>query len=183
MNRVAYKDPERQRAYARDWMKRNAEKARDAMRRWRERNPELNRERRRKYRRAAYVRDTAKINAEKAAYLARHPEVKRAKDHAYRARRSAAAGSFTGAEWLELVARWGNVCAYRGEPGPLEPDHRVPLTRGGTNFIDNILPACRSCNARKHTMTEEEFRARLAVEDAVDRSSTGRMTGQSPLAG
>ena len=58
----------------------------------------------------------------------------------------------------------GERCAYRGEAGPLEPDHRVPLARGGTNFIANILPACRRCNAEKHTMTEDEFRARLAAE-------------------
>src|SRR5688572_18326170 len=183
MSDMAYKDPERQRAYAREWMKRNAEKARDAMRRWRARNPELNRERYRTYKRAARLRDGAKMNAQRAAYLARHPEVKRAKEQAYRARRIAAPGSFTGAQWLELVARWGNVCAYRGEPGPLEPDHRVPLTRGGTNFIDNILPACRSCNARKHTMTEEEFRARLALEDAAVSASTVELSDQSPLAG
>ena len=161
---MAYKDPERQKAYALEWLKRNPQKARDAVRRWRERNPELTRERRRQYRRAAYLRDPARINAQKAAYLARHPEVKRAKDHAYRARRIAAAGSFTGAEWIALIAFWGNVCAYDGKSGPLEPEHRVPLSRGGTNFIENILPACRSCNARKHNMTEEEFRARLAAE-------------------
>jgi 5-methylcytosine-specific restriction endonuclease McrA len=183
MSGVAYKDPERQRAYAREWMHRNLDKARDAMRRWRTRNPELNRERRRKYKRAARLRDGAKMNAQRAAYLASHPEVKRAKEQAYRARKIAAPGSFTGAEWLELVARWGNVCAYRGEPGPLEPDHRLPLARGGTNFIDNILPACRNCNAQKHMMTEEEFRARLAAEDSADTAPDGRMSDQDPSAG
>jgi 5-methylcytosine-specific restriction endonuclease McrA len=172
LNAVAYKDPERQRAYALEWLKRNPQKARDAVARWRARNPELNRQRRRQYRRAAYLRDPGRINAQKAAYLARHPEVKRAKDQAYRARRTAAAGSFTGAEWIELVAHWGNVCAYRGEAAPLEPDHRVPLARGGSNFIDNILPACRKCNAEKHTMTEEEFRARLAAESDVSEPPT-----------
>jgi 5-methylcytosine-specific restriction endonuclease McrA len=161
---VAYKDPDRQRAYALEWLKRNPEKAREAVRQWRERNPELNRERRRRYRRAAYLRDATKMNAQRAAYLARYPEVKRAKDQAYRARRIAADGAFTGAEWRELLARWGNACAYCGGPGPLEADHRVPLSRGGTNFIDNILPACRGCNGRKHKMTEEEFRARLLGE-------------------
>ena len=146
MSGVAYKDPER---------------------RWRARNPELRRERNRRYKRAAQLRDPAKINAQKAAYHAAHPEYRRAKDHAYRARLRAANGSFTGREWRELVEQWGNRCAYRGEPGPLELDHRVPLARGGTNFIENILPACRNCNARKHTMTEEEFRARLAAEEVV----------------
>ena len=164
MSDVAYKDPERGRAYGREWMKRNPEKAREAMRRWRARHPELLRERRRKYRRAARLRDGARLNAQRAAYLAAHPEVKRAKEQAYRARRAAAIGSFTGAEWLALVARHGHVCAYCGEAKPLEPDHRVPLLRGGTNFIENILPACRKCNGRKHTMTEEEFRALLNAE-------------------
>jgi 5-methylcytosine-specific restriction endonuclease McrA len=166
MSGMAYKDPERQRAYARAWLKRNPEKAREAMRRWRARNPELLRERRRTYRRAARLRDAAKLNAQRAMYLAVHPEVKRAKEQAYRARKAAAAGSFCGAEWLALVARWDNVCAYCGEAGPLEADHRIPLSRGGTNYIDNVLPACRSCNGRKHKMTEEEFRALLAAERA-----------------
>lgn len=169
---MAYKDPERQRAYAREWLKRNPEKAREAMRRWRARHPELLRERRRKYRRAARLRDGAKLNAQRAAYLAANPGVRRAKEQAYRARKAAAAGSFTGAEWLALVARCGNVCAYCGAGGPLEPDHRVPLSREGTNFIDNILPACRSCNGMKHTMTEDEFRTRLASQRATTTPPT-----------
>jgi 5-methylcytosine-specific restriction endonuclease McrA len=44
----------------------------------------------------------------------------------------------------------------------------VPLARGGTNWIENILPACRVCNARKHLLTEDEFRARLAAERDAD---------------
>jgi len=145
-------------------MRRNLDKAREAMRRWRERNPELRRARNREYRRAAYRRDPEKFKARRATYLAKHPEVKRAADQAYRARRIAAVGSFTGAEWHALLDRSGNVCAYCGRAGPLEADHRMPLARGGTNYIDNIVPSCRSCNGAKHKMTEEEFRARLAGE-------------------
>ena len=40
----------------------------------------------------------------------------------------------------------------------------LPLTRGGSNLIENLLPACRRCNRRKGTMTEEEFRAFLQRE-------------------
>jgi len=46
----------------------------------------------------------------------------------------------------------------------LHADHRTPLARGGSNAIDNILPACAPCNLRKSRMTEPEFRARLAAE-------------------
>jgi 5-methylcytosine-specific restriction endonuclease McrA len=162
---MAYKDPERGRAYGREWMKRNPEKAREAMRRWRERNPEIRRERDREYKRTAHERRGAEIDAIKAEWLRAHPEVRRAKDQGYRARKRAAEGSFTAKDWLALVEQHGGRCAYRGEPGPLEPDHRTPLSRGGSNYIDNILPACRRCNAEKHQMTEEEFRARLASEE------------------
>jgi len=51
-----------------------------------------------------------------------------------------------------------------GETAPLQADHRIPLARGGTSTIDNIAPACARCNARKHLMTEDEFRARPASE-------------------
>ena len=71
---------------------------------------------------------------------------------------------YTAKEWLELVARYNGRCAYDGAPGPLQPDHRIPLARGGTNDIGNILPACGRCNRRKHLMTDQEFRARLDEE-------------------
>ena len=33
--------------------------------------------------------------------------------------------------------------------GPFEVDHRVPLSRGGTNDFDNLACACVSCNTQK----------------------------------
>ncbi|MEK6226560.1 MAG: HNH endonuclease signature motif containing protein [Chloroflexota bacterium] len=76
------------------------------------------------------------------------------------------------AEWRALVELCDGCCAYCGERAPLEIDHRVPLARGGTDSIDNILPACGPCNRRKHAMSEEEFRARLAAEKTMrDRTS------------
>jgi hypothetical protein len=38
---MPYADPEKRRAYGREWMKRNPEKARAGMRRWRQRHPEI----------------------------------------------------------------------------------------------------------------------------------------------
>ena len=38
-------------------------------------------------------------------------------------------------------------------------DHLVPVSRGGTDRIDNIAPACFRCNRAKAAMTEAEFRA------------------------
>jgi 5-methylcytosine-specific restriction endonuclease McrA len=82
-------------------------------------------------------------------------------------RRAAAAGThFTFAEWEALIVYHAGRCAYCGSAERIEADHRIPLHRGGSNAIDNILPACRHCNRRKHRRTDEEFRALLQVERA-----------------
>jgi 5-methylcytosine-specific restriction endonuclease McrA len=65
-----------------------------------------------------------------------------------------------------LATTHGGRCAYCGLVRPLHADHREPLERGGSSDIANILPACARCNLRKHLMTEDEFRARLAAEAA-----------------
>ncbi len=157
---MPYRDPERRRRYGREWIRRNAEKAREAMRRWRAAHPEEHGADNRSY----YARHRDERLAQSASYHHEHPEVGRARGQNRRAREASAEGSFSPAEWLALVQRYDGRCAYCGDLGPLEADHRSPLSRGGSNRIDNILPACRSCNARKHRMTEEEFRARLARE-------------------
>jgi 5-methylcytosine-specific restriction endonuclease McrA len=160
---VPHSDPEKRRAYQREYIKRTVERHREqskqAMRRWRQRHPEEH-------------------NAESRAYYARDPErrqrqidaspnrnaVRRAMHERRRARAVGAPGAYSFVEWLDLVALNCGRCAYCGIDGPLHADHRIPLSRGGSNSIDNILPACRRCNLRKHTMTEAEFRARLAAE-------------------
>lgn len=164
---VAYADPERQRAYAREWLRRNPEKAREAVRRWNKSHPEQRRAAKRLY----YARHSEQHNAIMAAYHKAHPEVRRAKGNAYRARAREAEGQFTSAQWVALVEQYQNKCAYCGADGPLEIDHRIPLSRGGTNSIDNILPACGRCNRRKHRRTDSEFRARLASERRTDLQS------------
>ena len=99
-----------------------------------------------------------------AAYIRAHRELRQAIRARRRARELAAEGSHTTAEWIALLEEHGYRCTYCGTDGPLEPDHRIPLARGGTNYIENILPACRRCNTRKRLLTEAEFRARLAAE-------------------
>ena len=76
-----------------------------------------------------------------------------------RARYRGAVGSYTEQEWRDKCAALGNVCFYCHEAKPLTRDHMTPLSRGGTNHIENIVPACRQCNSRKFTRTTAEFLA------------------------
>ncbi len=136
------------------------------MRRWRGRHPEAHRAENAAY----YERHAERLNKRIADYHRANPAVVRAKSNKHRALRLAAEGSFTAEEWNELVRAHRARCAYCGETAVLEPDHRVALSRGGSNRIENILPACHRCNARKHRMTEAEFRARLAAERKAERN-------------
>jgi 5-methylcytosine-specific restriction endonuclease McrA len=161
---VPYSDPEKRRAYGREWMKLNADKAREAMRRWRMRHPNE----RKAEGRAYYARDPERRQHQIDGSPNRNA-VRRAMHERRRARALEAAGDYSFVEWLELVAAHRGRCAYCGIEGQLDADHRVPLSRGGSNSIDNILPSCRSCNLHKHALTEAEFRARLAAERSKRR--------------
>lgn len=49
-------------------------------------------------------------------------------------------------------------CQYCGDmEGPLECDHIVPISRGGTNDHKNLTTSCRRCNREKHDMTLSEW--------------------------
>ena len=53
------------------------------------------------------------------------------------------------AQWAALQSAWGG-CAYCGVTGePLQRDCVLALSRGGRYSLDNIVPACRSCNTSK----------------------------------
>ena len=64
-------------------------------------------------------------------------------------RMDAADNDLTPAQWLQIRAAWPG-CAYCGAIGvPLQRDCVLPLSRGGRYTLENIVPACRSCNASK----------------------------------
>ncbi|HUP75439.1 MAG TPA: HNH endonuclease [Acidimicrobiales bacterium] len=52
-------------------------------------------------------------------------------------------------QWIALEAAWGG-CAYCGAADQtLQRDCVLALSRGGRYTLDNIAPACGSCNASK----------------------------------
>lgn len=54
-------------------------------------------------------------------------------------------------EWEHKKAQYHYCCAYCGKhTRDLERDHVVPLSAGGADSIDNIVPACFDCNRNKH---------------------------------
>ncbi len=80
------------------------------------------------------------------------------------------------AERRQVYAKCGEHCAYCGAPlryEDMQVDHVKSLRTGGPDTIDNMLPACRSCNYRKDTLDIENFRRsieafpRVLMRDSV----------------
>ncbi len=50
----------------------------------------------------------------------------------------------------------------RDRPNSMTLDHRVPLSKGGSNKPRNYDPTCAPCNGAKRSMLEYEFRLALS---------------------
>ena len=61
--------------------------------------------------------------------------------------------TLTAQEWIDILKKYKFRCAYCGKEFTLfdrpEKDHAIPISKGGNNTKENIVPSCRSCNAKK----------------------------------
>jgi len=106
-----------------------------------------------------YAANSDKVKATVAAYRRANPDKKRYLDNRRRVRKANNGGSHTIEQRLAKFALLGNICFYCGEAKKLTVDHKIPLARGGTDDIRNIVPACRSCNSSKNARTAKEYLA------------------------
>lgn len=70
-----------------------------------------------------------------------------------------AGGTHTAKQLLEQLQRQKHKCYYCMAKLYKEwhPDHVVPLNRGGSNDISNIVIACPECNMHKHDRLPHEW--------------------------
>ena len=91
----------------------------------------------------------------------------------------------TDEQWRWLQDQWGG-CAYgnsveQADAPVMQRDCVLPISRGGRYTVDNVVPACRSCNAskcnsevtgwlRRKRMDERAFLTRLAEVHTTART-------------
>jgi hypothetical protein len=121
----------------------NPEKARVACRGYYWRNHDDQVKRMADYR----ASNPGKAYASVKAWRERNPTVVIVLNQNRRCREAQAEGAFTTTEWADKQTEYNYKCAYCHKLKKLTVHHVVPLAIGGTNWISNIVPACRLCNS------------------------------------
>jgi 5-methylcytosine-specific restriction endonuclease McrA len=117
-------------------------------------HPELDRMRKKRWRRE----NSAAVNEYQRVYMVKWRAENRERDNLLKARyRHArrAAGELPPVD--TLLALLKRPCAYCSGLA-VEIDHVIPVSKGGSNALENLAPACRGCNASKRNRTPEEWR-------------------------
>jgi len=111
---------------------------------WRENNREKYRECQRKSnRKYNYKRQSLFKKTDKGKIL------NRASAKRYRARKLGCTNHHTEKEWITLLNQSDNKCSFCNSKENLTKDHIIPLSKGGSDLIDNIQVLCNRCNASK----------------------------------
>jgi len=128
----------------------------ESVQEWREKN----RERRKAADRSRYAANRDRIRAYMRDWDRSNRDAAKAhnfnRNHRRRSLIASVTGSSTKQERDVLRASYLGICAYCSSPATTF-DHVVSLSRGGSNGIENLTPACRPCNSAKRERSLLQF--------------------------
>lgn len=118
------------------WYAENREASINYSAEWRKNNPELYREQMRKWR-------------------TENPQRKNELEHRRRTRKQDNGVYAISPRDMRYLA---GSCVYCGSLENITMDHVIPISRGGTHGIGNLVPCCLSCNTKKNDKTVMEWK-------------------------
>jgi hypothetical protein len=65
----------------------------------------------------------------------------------------------------EMARLYQSSCFYCGEKQDIQADHILPVSRGGTHSVGNLIPACKLCNMSKGNKTNMEWQIWKAASE------------------
>jgi 5-methylcytosine-specific restriction endonuclease McrA len=151
------------REYARKWRAANPDKAKRNSRKWWATHPGYRLPNRVEVCRRYIEQNPEKVKESRKKYAQANPEKRRLWYHNRRARTAGNGGTYTHEELSALFEKQNGRCLYCGEllyasfDKQIHIDHKIPISRGGSNYIENIALSCADCNTRKFNKTAEEF--------------------------
>ena len=67
----------------------------------------------------------------------------------YRSKKKELDSKYNLKDWNKAKKFFNNRCAYCEKEEKLTQEHFIPLSKGGEYTVNNIIPACQSCNSSK----------------------------------
>lgn len=144
--RLLTKEREYQKEYQKKYRKTHKEKSRKAYRKHYHSNKEFHSQRNKEWRKA-------------------NPDLAQQYQRERRARVRGAQGTCSARQWKLRCDLYGWRCAYCRiilDFSNLTCDHQIPLSKGGSNWPSNLVPACQFCNFSKRNKKPQEFRLKTS---------------------
>ncbi|HQE49833.1 MAG TPA: HNH endonuclease [Fervidobacterium sp.] len=137
----------------RQWIKENKEYHNELKEKWKQENPGYHKE----YR----IKNRDKMQRASRLWMKNNPErakiIRANAKNRRRAREEKVESTLTSDEWESILKKYNYRCAYCGSGEKIEMDHVVPISKGGGHTFENVVPACRSCNASKSNKDLDEW--------------------------
>ena len=144
----------------------NKDKIRESQKNYRENNKDKLKEYRKEYYKnnkdklkEYYKNNEEIIRAKRKVYIKNNRDKFKLYQQKRRALKLGNGGSYTEEQWLDTLEYFDYKCAYTGEciKVSCHIDHIIPLSKGGTSYIWNLVPSTASANLSKQSRNMEEW--------------------------
>jgi len=159
-----------------EWRKNNPERVKEIKGRYRENNKDKIKEYNTQYEKTKNAKERTERYKEKDKFIDTRERYNKSEegkasrqrgDFMRRVKMGEIISTLTSKEWLDILERYNYRCAYCDVEFEVEnmptKDHVIPISRGGGNTKENIVPACQTCNSKKHNKLDYNILARGEV--------------------